>query len=494
MADVEIETDDESEVVVEDKVDEIKVAEKKVVESEVDESKETTEVKLQEENSSSEVVENVAASMSATQSTDGNVTYDYDEKEGVHTYTDKDGAVFFYDVDKKAWFPKVDDDFLAVYQMNYGFIDNTTKVEDEKPKVPVPVVQAQMPESSETSEEDNVGGKKRKAPVAPPKWFEVAPEQNTKVYVSNLPLDITDEEFSELMAKCGMVMKDAKGLLKLKLYREKSGELKGDGLCHYIKIESVELALNVLDGSDVRGKKISVQRAEFQMRGEYNPALKPRVRKNEKEKQKKIQEKLFDWRPEKMRGERAKHERTVIIKNLFEPELFDREVHLILDYQNDLREECVKCGTVRKVTVYDRHPEGVAQISMGDPEEADLLIQLMNGRFFGQRKLVAEAWDGKTKYKIAETEDDKNARLDKWDKYLEDEEAKKELLENAAKKIKLESEAGSSDNNEAAPRCELESIPIDETKTLSVNESLELTDNVTELHSTTDALEDSSME
>lgn len=62
---------------------------------------------------------------------------------------------------------------------------------------------------------------------------------------------------------------------------------------------------------------------------------------------------LFDWRPEKMRGERGKHEKTVIIKNLFEPELFDREVHLILDYQNDLREECAKCGTVRKVVVYD---------------------------------------------------------------------------------------------------------------------------------------------
>lgn len=62
---------------------------------------------------------------------------------------------------------------------------------------------------------------------------------------------------------------------------------------------------------------------------------------------------LFDWRPEKMRGDRAKHEKTVIIKNLFEPEMFDREVHLILDYQNDLREECAKCGTVRKVVVYD---------------------------------------------------------------------------------------------------------------------------------------------
>lgn len=62
---------------------------------------------------------------------------------------------------------------------------------------------------------------------------------------------------------------------------------------------------------------------------------------------------LLDWRPEKMRGERSKHERVVILKNLFSPELFDKEVHLIIDYQKDLREECAKCGTVRKVIVYD---------------------------------------------------------------------------------------------------------------------------------------------
>lgn len=45
--------------------------------------------------------------------------------------------------------------------------------------------------------------------------------------------------------------------------------------------------------------------------------------------------------------------------------------------------------------------EGIAQINMGDPEEADLVIQMMNGRFFGQRKLTAEPWDGKTKFKYA---------------------------------------------------------------------------------------------
>lgn len=58
-----------------------------------------------------------------------------------------------------------------------------------------------------------------------------------------------------------------------------------------LQIESVELALNVLDGYELRGKKIAVQRAEFQMRGEYNPTLKPRVRKHEKEKMKKMQQK-----------------------------------------------------------------------------------------------------------------------------------------------------------------------------------------------------------
>jgi HIV Tat-specific factor 1 len=164
------------------------------------------------------------------------VTYSYDEKEGHHTYTDKDGAVFFFDTVKKAWFPKVDDDFLAMYQLNYGFVDNTTPVADpEEVKLPPVVEQPEI--TPEEQEPESSLGKKRKLPAAPPKWFEVAPEQNTKVYVSNLPTDITDDEFAELMAKCGMVMKDVKsGKLKLKLYRDGSGQLKGDGLCHYIKV------------------------------------------------------------------------------------------------------------------------------------------------------------------------------------------------------------------------------------------------------------------
>lgn len=156
-------------------------------------------------------------------------------------------AFIIQDSNKKAWFPRIDDDFLAIYQMNYGFIDNTTKSETtEKPQAEI----VQKTNDAEIQDESTAAatessGRKRKAPAPPPKWFDVAPEQNTKVYVSNLPNDITEDEFGQLMSKCGLVMKDLKsGKLKLKLYRDSQGELKGDGLCHYIKVSHLLHLLN----------------------------------------------------------------------------------------------------------------------------------------------------------------------------------------------------------------------------------------------------------
>lgn len=233
------------------------------------------------------------------------------------------------------------------------------------------------------------------------------------------------------MSKCGMVMRDPHTKKwKVKLYAEPSGQLKGDGLCHYIRVESVQLALDMLDGYDVHGRTIKVERAKFQMRGEYNPKLKPKKKKKDKEKMKKMQEKLLAWKPEPLRGERPKHERVVILKNLFTPETFDNKVDLIIDYHNMVRDECAKCGKVKKVIIYSSDPEGVAEIRMNDAEEADLVVQMMHKRFFGQRTLTAELWDGQTKFKANETEAEATDRLSKWDEFLEkdddDDEDKKE--------------------------------------------------------------------
>ncbi|XP_018568713.1 HIV Tat-specific factor 1 homolog [Anoplophora glabripennis] len=336
-----------------------------------------------------------------------NIVYGFEDD--THVYTDSDGMKYFWDKEKTAWFPKVDEDFMARYQMSYGFVDNT-KIEVKKP--PDDKVQPQDPKK--------VKGEKRKA--SEPTWFEIDENQNTNVYVSHLPIDIEEQEFVDLMQKCGLVMRDPQsGNFKVKLYKEPGTDIiKGDALCTYIKIESVDLALKLLDGYDYRGHKIKVEKAKFQLKGTYDPKLKPKMKKKkDKLKMKKAQEKLFDWRPEKKIGERAKHERVVIVKNLFDPSIFDTDVSLILEFQQDLREECSKLGEVRKVLLYDRHPEGIAQINMGCPEEADQVVELLNGRWFMKRQLSAEIWDGRTKYKVAETDSQITQRIDKWDKFLE---------------------------------------------------------------------------
>lgn len=200
---------------------------------------------------------------------------------------------------------------------------------------------------------------------------------------------------------------------------------KGDGRCCYIKIESVDLALNILDGYLFRDHTIKVERAKFSLKGTYDPTRKPKRKKNnkkDKEKQKKRMEKLFDWRPEKLPTERPKNEKVVVIKNMFDPKMFEDDPKLILEYRSDLREECEeKCGSVRKVEIYDLHPDGVATIAFNEFDDSDKCIELMNGRFFAGRKLDAQHWDGKTKFKMEESEKEVEKRIEQWEKFLEQE-------------------------------------------------------------------------
>lgn len=71
---------------------------------------------------------------------------------------------------------------------------------------------------------------------------------------------------------------------------------------------------------------------------------------------------------------------------------------------------------------------------MSSAEEADAVIGCFNGRFFGGRKLEAYTWDGKEKLNIAETEAEREKRLQRWEKYVEEEDDEDEVV----KKSKLE--------------------------------------------------------
>jgi hypothetical protein len=68
------------------------------------------------------------------------------------------------------------------------------------------------------------------------------------------------------------------------------------------------------------------------------------------------------------------------------------------ELRDDLEDECSKLGPLEKITVFDRHPEGVVIIKFGTAFAAEQCIKTMNGRYFGGRKLQCIYWDGVTDF------------------------------------------------------------------------------------------------
>ncbi|XP_036353735.2 HIV Tat-specific factor 1 [Ochotona princeps] len=331
-----------------------------------------------------------------------------------------------WDLDKKAWFPKITEDFIATYQANYGFSNDgastsTANTQDISARPAEDPVQIKTPEPTDSRKK----GEKRKSE---PGWFHVEEDRNTNVYVSGLPPDITVDEFIQLMSKFGIIMRDPQTEeFKVKLYKDNQGNLKGDGLCCYLKRESVELALKLLDEDEIRGYKLHVEVAKFQLKGEYDASKKKKKCKDYKKKLS-LQQKQLDWRPERRAGpSRMRHERVVIIKNMFHPMDFEDDPLVLNEIREDLRVECSKFGQIKKLLLFDRHPDGVASVSFRDPEEADYCIQTLDGRWFGGRQITAEAWDGTTDYQVEETSREREERLRGWEAFLNAPEANRGL-------------------------------------------------------------------
>ncbi|XP_072019496.1 17S U2 SnRNP complex component HTATSF1-like [Amphiura filiformis] len=403
------------------------------------------------------------------------------KQEQGYIYTDpNDGTVYEWDDEKQAWFPRVDEDFLAAYHANYGIhptqtdstasttsttstIISTTsapKEDNAAPQFKLPQGRParQSSSSSSMSVEESLmraqreaeqgipavldekiaaqdaehakGGKRKKEE---PTWFDMEESKNTNVYVCGLPTEnFTEKDFVELMSKCGIIsMDEEKNEPKVKLYRDVEGNLKGDGRCCYLKGESVLLAIQLLDDSKLEGKKIHVQRAQFTMKGNFNPDLKKKKKKPNKKKkvQKNPQDKLLDWRPEKS-FQKKRFEQVVIIKHVFHPSEFEEDAMLINEIKDDLQAECSKYGDVKKVMIFDNHPDGVASVKYKDGDSADVCVLALNGRWFAQRQLVAEIWDGKTDYKVEETDKERDVRLKKWEEFLKEDDADKKKTES----------------------------------------------------------------
>ncbi|KAF8756917.1 RNA recognition motif [Rhizoctonia solani] len=350
----------------------------------------------------------------------------FSRETGAWHFEADDGREMQWDANKNAWVEVVDDELVKAQQAAYA----VEGVDEETPAAPVlartnkkrkkePIdytsnTDPAAPGPSIKRGKNNKGDKKDEstAPAQPRK------SKNTAVFVSSLPPDAEADEIAARFGRFGLIMEDDEGKPKVKLYRSEDGTFTGEALVVYYKEESVELAVTLLDDAELRlgeaGTRMKVQRAEYGHKGGDHEAVGNenggQKRTVDKKKASKrignMERKLADWDSDDEFGPQ-------------DPKLSHLE---------DVREECSTLGEVTNVVLYDEEEDGVMTVKFKDPVSAQACILKMNGRFFAGRKVVAEFFDGRQRFRRsghdasnanAEGDDDDQAERQRLDDFAE---------------------------------------------------------------------------
>jgi HIV Tat-specific factor 1 len=346
-----------------------------------------------------------------------------------------DGSEFEWDAQLKRWISTIDEELLAQQQSAYGGGGTS----DDNSATSIPTSNNKRKNGSS----EQRANKRQRAP--PP------PRQNTAVYVTGLPLDVTVDEVHEVFSrKCGVIAEEIdSGRPRIKLYTDDKGNLQGDALIVFFKPQSVDMAIMLLDDTDFRytasglsSGRMRVQAAESKYKktnydresedktagsgqqsteatnnssGDvHNPitgAGKPRDKVREQDKQKiikrtqKLDAKLADWDDDDdgpfsaQLETNAVKERVVILRHMFTLRELEEDAAAMLEIKEDIRDECAKLGTVTNVVLYDLEEEGIASVKFKTPEAAAACVDLMDGRAFDGRTVRAIIASGKEKFR-----------------------------------------------------------------------------------------------
>ncbi|KAJ2586749.1 hypothetical protein H4R99_008362 [Coemansia sp. RSA 1722] len=197
----------------------------------------------------------------------------YIEETDSYVFTDpSDGLEYEFDNKRGAWFPMWNEALVEQQQSAYGAgAVETAKDGGSKPSA--------------------IKNKGREIPKRKLR-------ENTRVYVSGLPLDVTEKEVADYFSQCGAIMPDlSTNKPRIKLYQDADGRLKGDALVTYFKAPSVQLAIDILDDSQFRGtdpSRISVQEAQFESKNDAGAA------ESEASKRPRVDPKILQKRIERM--------------------------------------------------------------------------------------------------------------------------------------------------------------------------------------------------
>lgn len=228
-----------------------------------------------------------------------------------------------------------------------------------------------------TSQVANGKAKKARADEKPK-----AEKQNTAVYVTSLPLDVTVKEVAQTFSKCGVLAESVDtGEPRVKLYTDEQGNFKGEALVVYFRPESVGLAIQLLDDEDFRiGQegptgKMRVREAErsFKKQKESSEQRTTKDKKKVQASAQKMNSKLADWDdddPQTLKQTSSRFDKVVILKHMFTLEELQKDKEAAQDIAEDVREECSTLGDVLNVTLFDKEADGVVSVRFSNAEAA----------------------------------------------------------------------------------------------------------------------------
>lgn len=201
--------------------------------------------------------------------------------------------------------------------------------------------------------------------------------RNTAIYVTGLPLPpcppANVDEIQQVFSKAGIILQDAEGKYKIKLYSNPDGSTKGEALIVYLQEASADLAVTWFHETELRiGKAneeglMSVTRANFDHKDKNAtkepPAKKQRADPKKQKAAKKaenLKKRLEGWESDdELQAKReAKQQhlqsKIVVLTNMFTLAKLEEDPTLLLDLKEDVREECEESfGKVTNVVLYD---------------------------------------------------------------------------------------------------------------------------------------------
>ena len=204
---------------------------------------------------------------------------------------------------------------------------------------------------------------------------EAANAGSLTVYVSGIPRDIGWTAVQNLFSKAGEVK-------RVKLYKDASGEQKGDGLVTFAKESGVHEALTRGDWA-LFGESLTVTQASFSDKPEGTPRA--------------------DWH------------RIVELSDMFSVEEIGAAPDpraFITALEEETWLECARFGTVECIKCFSADPAHVIGVRFAEPAAAQACISAMAGRWFNERRVGAELYEGNRKRSLApEVDEERQRRL-----------------------------------------------------------------------------------